>query len=91
MKKSRIYDGGGTRLPIALKTLETKSLEKTIKISIIAFMTLMTSAVVFLVVAFLFFARDLPNIESLKNYTPPTITRIFSAFAQIPAERFSLY
>lgn len=66
--------------------MNSNALEKTIKITIATTMIVATSLLVFGYVSYLFFTRDLPSIETLKNYKPPTITKIFSEEGEIIGE-----
>ena len=62
--------------------------ERTVKISIAVIMICATSIMLFGVAFYLYFAHDLPSIETLKNYKPPTITRFYSEDGEIVGEFF---
>jgi len=62
------------------------SFEKVAKISIAVIMILITVLTVFGVVSYFYFTHDLPSIETLKNYKPSTVTRIFSEDGEVIGE-----
>jgi penicillin-binding protein 1A len=62
--------------------------ERTVKISIAVIMICATSIMLFGVAFYLYFAHDLPSIETLKNYKPPTIARFYSEDGEIVGEFF---
>jgi penicillin-binding protein 1A len=62
--------------------------EKGIKISIAVIMISITSSMVFGAAFYFYFAHDLPSIETLKNYKPSTITKIFSEEGEVIGEFF---
>ncbi len=62
------------------------SIEKVAKISIAVMMILITALTVFGVVSYFYFTQDLPSIETLKNYKPSTVTRIFSEDGEVIGE-----
>lgn len=66
--------------------MKSDHLEKRIKISIAIGMIVITAVVVFFVLSYYYFTHDLPGIESLRNYKPPTITKIFSDDGEIISE-----
>ena len=51
-------------------------------------MTSITLLMVFGVASYFYFAHDLPSIETLKNYKPSTVTKIFSEDGEIIGEFF---
>lgn len=51
-------------------------------------MTFITSLLVFGAASYFYFLQDLPSIETLKNYKPSTITKIFSEDGEILGEFF---
>lgn len=63
--------------------------EKTVKIVITIIMILMATLMVFGVASYVFFTHDLPSIESLRNYKPPSITRFFSEEGEVIGEFFT--
>ncbi|MCX8116300.1 MAG: PBP1A family penicillin-binding protein [Desulfobacterota bacterium] len=63
-------------------------MEKVVKISITLVMVILTSLFVFGISTYYYFGHDLPSIENLKNYDPPTITRFFSDQGEIIGEFF---
>ncbi len=68
--------------------MKPKRIEKVVKISIVIIMASATALMVLGVVSFFYFTHDLPSIETLKNYRPPAITKIFSEDGEIIAEFF---
>lgn len=68
---------------------KSNSIEKILKILITTVMVIGTAIVVFGVVSYLYYGRDLPSIENLKNYKPPIITTIFSDEGEIIGEFFA--
>lgn len=68
---------------------KSNSIEKILKILITTVMVSATAIVVSGVVSYLYFARDLPSIENLKNYKPPVITTIFSDEGEIIGEFYA--
>lgn len=68
---------------------KSNSTEKIFKILIATIMIGGTAILVFGVIAYLYFARDLPSIENLKNYKPPVITTIFSEEGEIIGEFYA--
>jgi len=62
--------------------------EKTAKVLISILMVSLTSIIVFGGVSYFYFSHDLPSIESLKNYKPPAITKIFSENGELIGEFF---
>src|SRR4030066_1314231 len=69
--------------------MKTRGLEKKVKISIAVIMISITTLTVFGVTSFLYFTHDLPSIETLKNYKPSTVTKIFSDGGDIIGEYFN--
>jgi penicillin-binding protein 1A len=63
--------------------------EKGIKISITVMMISITSLMVFGAASYFYFTHDLPSIETLRNYKPSTITRIFSEEGEVIGEFFN--
>jgi penicillin-binding protein 1A len=68
--------------------MKPNRLERRVKISIAIVMIFITIIVVFGALSYFFFTYDLPSIETLKNYKPPTITRFFSEEGEIIGEFF---
>ena len=64
------------------------SIEKVIKISIIAMMIIIAVFTVFGVASYFYFTHDLPSIGALKNYKPSTVTKIFSEDVEVIGEFF---
>ena len=62
--------------------------EKWVKISIAVMMIVITSLAVFGVASYFYFTHHLPSIETLKNYKPSTITKIFSEEGAVIGEFF---
>ena len=69
--------------------MKSNLLEKTIKILIAIIMIFATSIMVCGMAFYLYFAHGLPSIETLKNYRPPIITKLFSEDGEIVSEFFS--
>ena len=69
-------------------TMKTNFFEKTAKISIAVIIISITALTVFGVVSYFYFTHDLPSIETLKNYRPPTVTKIFSEEGEVIGEFF---
>lgn len=65
------------------------SFERIFKIVITVTMVSGTAVVVFGLISYLYFSRDLPSIENLKNYKPPTITTFFSEEGEIIGEFYA--
>jgi penicillin-binding protein 1A len=68
--------------------MRLNSFEKVAKISITVIMILITVVTVFGVVSYFYFTHDLPSVETLKNYKPSTVTKIFSEDGEIIGEFF---
>lgn len=71
-----------------MNTKKSISIEKVIKISIAVMMMIIAVPTVFGVASYFYFTHDLPRIETLKNYKPSTITKIFSEDAEVIGEFF---
>jgi len=71
-----------------METNKSISFEKIVKISIAAVMVLITVLTVFGLVSYFYFTHDLPSIETMKNYKPSTVTRIFSESGEVIGEFF---
>ncbi|OGP90866.1 MAG: hypothetical protein A2157_05320 [Deltaproteobacteria bacterium RBG_16_47_11] len=69
-----------------MKKMKPVSLERTIKIFITVLMMFITTLMVFGFLSYFYFASDLPSIETLKTYTPPTVTKLFSDDGEIIGE-----
>jgi len=69
-----------------MKTLKSVSFEKATKMSIAAMMILIAVPTVFGVVSYFYFTHDLPSIDTLRNYKPSTITKIFSEDGEVIGE-----
>jgi len=68
--------------------MKTNFFEKAVKISIAVIMISVTALTVFGVVSYFYFTHNLPSIETLKNYKPSTITKIFSEDGEVIGEFF---
>jgi penicillin-binding protein 1A len=66
--------------------MKSNIFEKWVKISIAIVMIFITIIVVFGVLSYFHFTYDLPSIETLKNYKPPTITKFFSEEGEVIGE-----
>ncbi len=62
--------------------------ERVVKISISVIMILITVPTVLGVVSYFYFTHDLPSIETLRNYKPSTVTKIFSEEGEVIGEFF---
>ena len=62
--------------------------EKWVKISIAVMMIVITALAVFGVASYFYFTHHLPSIETLKNYKPSTVTKIFSEEGEVIGEFF---
>jgi len=71
-----------------MKTVKSNFFEKAVKFFITAVMIFTTALVVFGVASYFYFTHDLPSIETLKNYKPSTVTKIFSEEGEIIGEFF---
>jgi penicillin-binding protein 1A len=69
-------------------TMKTNFFEKAVKISIAVIMISVTALTVFGVVSYFYFTHNLPSIETLKNYKPSTVTKIFSEDGEVIGEFF---
>ena len=69
--------------------MKSNRFEKTVKITIAVIMSLFAGLAVFGIISFLYFTQDLPSIETLKNYTPATVTKFFSEDGEIIGEFFA--
>jgi len=68
--------------------MKSNVFEKVVKISIAVMMICITALTVFGVAIYFYFTHDLPSIETLKNYRPSTITKIFSEDGEVIGEFF---
>jgi penicillin-binding protein 1A len=71
-----------------MKTKQSNYFERIVKIFITVTMISITALMVFGVASYFYFTHDLPSIETLKNYKPSTITKIFSEEGEIIGEFF---
>jgi penicillin-binding protein 1A len=69
--------------------MKAASLERAIKTYIAVLMLFLTTVMVFGLFSYFYFAADLPSIETLRTYTPPTVTKFYSDRGEVIAE-FSL-
>ena len=65
------------------------SFEKTIKISIAILMAIFTGILVFGIVSYVYFTTDIPSVEALKTYGPPTVTKFYSDDGEVIEEFFT--
>ena len=68
--------------------MKSNFIEKAVKISITVMMISSTTLTVFGVASYFYFTHDLPSIETLKNYKPSTVTKIFSDEGEVIGEFF---
>ena len=68
--------------------MKAHGFEKVIKVYITVIMISITTLTVFGVTSFFYFTHDLPSIETLKNYKPSTVTKIFSDEGEVIGEYF---
>jgi penicillin-binding protein 1A len=73
---------------LGIKALKSVSFEKATKISIAAMMILIIVPTVFGVVSYFYFTHDLPSTETLRNYKPSAVTKIFSEDGEVIGEFF---
>jgi penicillin-binding protein 1A len=71
-----------------MDSTKSVSIEKVVKISIAVMMMIITILTVFGVASYFYFTHDLPSIETLKNYKPSTITKIFSEEGEVIGDFF---
>jgi len=71
---------------MATRRRKRSRLENVIKISVALVIVFTAVIVVFGILSYSYVLRDLPSIESLKNYRPPTITRFFSDSGDVIGE-----
>src|SRR4030042_1748043 len=69
-------------------TMKRHYFEKWVKISIAVVMIVITALAVFGVASYFYFTHHLPSIETLKNYKPSTVTKIFSEEGEVMGEFF---
>ena len=62
--------------------------EKIVKISITVMMISITALMVFGMASYFYYTHDLPSIETLKNYKPSVVTKIFSEEGEVIGEFF---
>ena len=72
-----------------MKTAKSNFFEKTVKIFITVIMISITGLTVFGVAFYFYFTHDLPSIESMKDYKPPIVAKIFSEEGEIIGEFFN--
>jgi penicillin-binding protein 1A len=68
--------------------MKSRFFEREIKVFVALTMISITSLMVFGVASYFYFTHDLPSIETLKNYKPSTITKIFSEEGEVIGEFF---
>ena len=71
-----------------MKTKRSHYFERIVKISITVMMISITALMVFGMASYFYFTHDLPSIETLKNYKPSAITKIFSEEGEVIGEFF---
>ena len=71
-----------------MTTIKSNLFQRLAKISIIIIMIFVTAIILFGLAFYLYFSHDLPNIQALKNYKPPTVTRLFSEDGEVIGEFF---
>ena len=71
-----------------MKTKRSHYFERIVKISITGMMISITALMVFGMASYFYFTHDLPSIETLKNYKPSAITKIFSEEGEVIGEFF---
>ena len=54
------------------------SIEKTAKVLIAILMAIALGVIVFGIVSYVYFTTDIPSVEALKTYAPPTVTQFYS-------------
>lgn len=68
--------------------MKSNLFERMFKISVCIIMISVTTLIVFGLAFYLYFTHDLPTIETLKNYKPPTVTKFFSEDGEVMGEFF---
>lgn len=68
--------------------MKSNQFEKKLRILIVFLMCFFSTITVLLFGLYFYFSKDLPNIITLKNYKPNTITKIYSEDGEIIAEFF---
>jgi penicillin-binding protein 1A len=68
--------------------MESKTVEKVVKISVAVIMVFITVLTVFGAASYFYFTHDLPSVETLRNYRPSIITRVFSEEGEVIGEFF---
>jgi len=71
-----------------MKTIKPVPVEKIVKMLIAAMMMMVTILTVFGAASYFYFTHDLPSIETLRNYKPSGITKIFSDDGNVIGEFF---
>ena len=75
--------------PIGFEDKESHPYRRYVNIALI-FLLLLTIVLSLLgILSFLYFTRDIPSVEALKNYSPPTITRFFADDGESIGEFFT--
>jgi penicillin-binding protein 1A len=65
------------------------SIEKTAKVLIAILMAITTAIIVFAIVSYAYFTTDIPSVEALKTYGPPTVTKFYSDDGEVIEEFFT--
>ena len=68
---------------------ESQPYRRYINIFLISLLLLTVVLSLFGILSFLYFTRNIPSVEALKNYSPPTITRFFADDGKIIGEFFT--
>ena len=71
---------------IRYENKENQPYRRYINITLISLLLLSIVLSLLGILSFLYFTRDIPSVEALKNYSPPTITRFFADDEEIIGE-----
>ena len=74
---------------IRYENKENQPYRRYINITLISLLLLSIVLSLLGILSFLYFTRDIPSVEALKNYSPPTITRFFADDGKIIGEFFT--
>ena len=66
--------------------MKSSSLTTALKIAVVVVMALGSLVILCGLLVYVYFARNIPSVEALKNYSPPEITRIYSDDHEIIGE-----
>jgi len=64
-------------------------IEKTAKVLIAIFVAVATILVAFAIISYAYFTTDIPSVDTLKTYGPPTVTKFYSDDGEVIGEFFT--